>query len=96
MESYSQVESKNYFLDEMKLISVIFSTEFAGSADFEKLFLSNAVYLVQKAKNATDNGDFFPIWGTCLGFQLLSYIESGLDSNVLVSGFSDKGSHILE
>lgn len=32
------------------------------------VFLKNAIYIVEKAKNATDNGDYFPIWGTCLGF----------------------------
>lgn len=49
----------------------------------EHIFLKNAVYIVQKAKNATDNGDFFPLWGTCLGFQLLNFIESGFNSTVL-------------
>jgi len=33
--------------------------------------------------NATDNGDYFPIWGTCLGFELLHYIISGEHSDVL-------------
>ena len=26
---------------------------------------------------ANDNGDHFPIWGTCLGFELLSVITAG-------------------
>lgn len=69
---------------------------FAASDDTDKLFLSNAVYLINKAKNATDNGDFFPIWGTCLGFQLISYIESGFDASVLTYGYSDKGAHTLD
>lgn len=23
-----------------------------------------------------DEGDYFPVWGTCLGFELLTYIDS--------------------
>lgn len=53
-----------------------------GEVDFEKdgkptLFASNAKYLLNKAMNATNNGVYFPIWGTCLGFELLHYIVAG-------------------
>jgi len=44
------------------------SVSFESSSAREKVFLKNAIYLINKAKNATDNGDFFPVWGTCLGF----------------------------
>ncbi len=27
--------------------------------------------------NANNKGDFFPIWGTCLGFQFLLYMAVG-------------------
>ncbi|XP_066481048.1 gamma-glutamyl hydrolase [Tiliqua scincoides] len=30
-----------------------------------------------KALEAYDKGDYFPVWGTCLGHQLLSYLTSG-------------------
>ena len=26
---------------------------------------------------ANNRGDYFPIWGTCLGFQLLSFLTAG-------------------
>ncbi|KAM8967888.1 gamma-glutamyl hydrolase [Pelodytes ibericus] len=29
------------------------------------------------ALKANDNGDYFPIWGTCLGFEQLTYLTSG-------------------
>ena len=29
------------------------------------------------SRQASDAGDHFPVWGTCLGFQLLSYIVGG-------------------
>ena len=31
------------------------------------------------AKKLNDNGDYFPLWGTCLGFQFLSFLVSGTD-----------------
>ncbi|KAK2717253.1 gamma-glutamyl hydrolase-like [Artemia franciscana] len=31
--------------------------------------------LYNLAKAANRNGDFFPLWGTCLGFELMSYME---------------------
>jgi len=33
--------------------------------------------LFDLAKEANDKGDFFPLWGTCLGFELLIYMEAG-------------------
>nr|XP_060631370.1 gamma-glutamyl hydrolase [Anolis sagrei ordinatus] len=32
-----------------------------------------------KALEANDRGDYFPVWGTCLGHELLSYLTSGED-----------------
>ncbi|KAL4471799.1 hypothetical protein ABPG72_008817 [Tetrahymena utriculariae] len=71
--------------------SVAFEVSIPGTQ--EHVFLQNALYIVQKAKNATDNGDYFPIWGTCMGFQLLTYIGSGLNSSSLVERQTDKGTH---
>ncbi|XP_054841164.1 gamma-glutamyl hydrolase [Eublepharis macularius] len=31
----------------------------------------------KKALEANERGDYFPVWGTCLGHQLLSYLTSG-------------------
>ncbi|XP_077980799.1 gamma-glutamyl hydrolase-like [Glandiceps talaboti] len=39
--------------------------------------------LYDLAIQANDKGDYFPIWGTCLGFQLLSYLTAG--QNVLAA-----------
>ena len=40
--------------------------------------------LWQWAKEANDNGDPFPIWGTCLGFQLLHILESNVSFTQLL------------
>ncbi|CAG2065769.1 unnamed protein product, partial [Timema podura] len=33
--------------------------------------------LLDLATEANQNGDYFPVWGTCLGFQLLTYLAAG-------------------
>lgn len=33
--------------------------------------MSTAKYIVDLAKKANNEGDYFPIWGTCLGFEEL-------------------------
>ena len=32
---------------------------------------------------ANDNGDYFPLWGTCLGFELLGYLATDKNYSVL-------------
>lgn len=32
------------------------------------------------AKEANQNGDYFPLWGTCLGFELLGVLQAGSTS----------------
>ena len=33
-------------------------------------------YMYDIAVEMNDKGDFFPIWGTCLGFELLTYLSA--------------------
>ena len=49
-----------------------------GSASLKQgePFADNAFYLFNLAKQALDKGDYFPIWGTCLGFELLNKMAS--------------------
>lgn len=44
----------------------------------------------RKALEANDKGDYFPVWGTCLGHELLTYLTSGeiLLVNTKTNGFS--------
>lgn len=32
--------------------------------------------LYKLAKEANDAGDYFPVWGTCLGFELMMYLDA--------------------
>ncbi|XP_062986836.1 gamma-glutamyl hydrolase [Elgaria multicarinata webbii] len=51
-----------------------------GGVDLETSEFSRvAKIFYNKALEANDRGDYFPIWGTCLGHQLLSYLTSGED-----------------
>ena len=36
-------------------------------------------YLISLAKKANDNGDYFPIWGICLGFEMMIILEAEED-----------------
>ncbi|KAL4497837.1 hypothetical protein ABPG72_000592 [Tetrahymena utriculariae] len=72
------------------------SIEFTFQDSAHQIFTRNANYLIQKANKATNKGDFFPIWGTCQGLQLIHYIESGFNSTVLKTGFNDKASRVTK
>ncbi|XP_026100152.1 gamma-glutamyl hydrolase-like [Carassius auratus] len=49
-----------------------------GSVNLETSdFARTAGIYFRLALNANDEGDYFPIWGTCLGFQLLTVLVAG-------------------
>ncbi|XP_077607934.1 gamma-glutamyl hydrolase-like isoform X2 [Crocuta crocuta] len=49
-----------------------------GSADLQKSgYALAAKKFYDMARKSFDNGDYFPVWGTCLGFEELSYLISG-------------------
>ncbi|KAM6454593.1 gamma-glutamyl hydrolase [Liasis olivaceus] len=45
------------------------------TSEFSKV----AKIFYKKALEANDRGDYFPVWGTCLGHELLAYLTSGKD-----------------
>ncbi|XP_061455873.1 alpha-tocopherol transfer protein isoform X3 [Rhineura floridana] len=51
-----------------------------GSVDLKTSeFARVSKIFYSKALKANDRGDYFPVWGTCLGHQLLSVLTSGED-----------------
>uniref|UniRef100_A0A8I3Q498 folate gamma-glutamyl hydrolase n=1 Tax=Canis lupus familiaris TaxID=9615 RepID=A0A8I3Q498_CANLF len=49
-----------------------------GSVDLKKSgYALAAKTFYNFAKQSFDDGDYFPVWGTCLGFEELSYLISG-------------------
>ena len=47
--------------------------------------------LLDLALNANDNGDEFPIWGTCMGFQFLSILAAGSEDVLCEECFTTEG-----
>ncbi|GCC36955.1 gamma-glutamyl hydrolase-like isoform X2 [Chiloscyllium punctatum] len=41
-------------------------------------YASNAAFFYKLALQANDNGTYFPVWGTCLGFEELTVLTSGM------------------
>eukprot|EP01125_Pyxidicula_operculata_P003455 TRINITY_DN1432_c0_g1_i3.p1 TRINITY_DN1432_c0_g1~~TRINITY_DN1432_c0_g1_i3.p1 ORF type:complete len:316 (-),score=58.72 TRINITY_DN1432_c0_g1_i3:68-1015(-) len=41
------------------------------------VYLENSIFLYKLALEANDKGDYFPIWGTCQGFEELLIMTSG-------------------
>ncbi|EDQ85524.1 gamma-glutamyl hydrolase [Monosiga brevicollis MX1] len=61
----------------------------ANLANFSDDFMVSARYFVNQAIQANTGGDFFPVWGTCLGFETLSVIIAD-DPAVLVDGYDSE------
>jgi gamma-glutamyl hydrolase len=40
-------------------------------------FVDTGRELLRLAREANEAGDFFPVWGTCLGFEFMAYEASG-------------------
>lgn len=45
--------------------------------DPSDIYTEEGEILWNLAKEANDNGDYYPIWGTCLGFEELAVLETG-------------------
>ena len=50
-----------------------------GVSLFKSTYFKNANRVYNLAMEANKRGDFFPIWGTCLGFETLSCLAAGKD-----------------
>ena len=55
----------------------------AGSNQTSNVFVRNAQFLMNLAKEANDNGVYFPVWGNCQGFELMLILENNLQHDVL-------------
>jgi len=58
---------------------------------FTNQYVQTAQYLFNKAIAANDAGDFFPIWGSCLGFELMGIIVANNASILSVASFVAEG-----
>ncbi len=61
---------------------------FTGGAGEDEIhidnrWVKNANFILQWAISENKKGNVFPIWGTCLGLELLTYLTSGFDETIL-------------
>jgi len=64
-----------------------------GRTDWETRegYYKHAIHFYTKAKEAVaDNNDYFPIWATCLGLEVIYVIESRNDHNSVLSDYDNK------
>jgi hypothetical protein len=47
-------------------------------------------------KNQNDQGRVVPVWGTCLGHELLAYLTADFDSKVSTMMYTINTLHILK
>jgi len=76
-------ESVNGILFTGGSIDLDINTPLPNRNESFNLYTSAANYLYSLAMEANDKGDYFPIWGTCQGFQLLHYLAAGFKNDVL-------------
>jgi len=60
-----------------------------GGADFQGRYLDSLNTIFEYVKSSNDNGDHFPLWGTCLGFEELLILGAN-DTSVLEVGFDSE------
>jgi len=64
-------------------IDIHLETPLPGRPENYNIYTKNAGLIFELAKELNDAGDFFPLWGTCQGFQLFHYIVNGYDYDVI-------------
>jgi len=63
-----------------------------GGADvraFDGVYMKAVFHIWDTAKKFNDAGDYFPIWGTCLGFETIAVVAAH-DASVLSGGFDSE------
>lgn len=56
----------------------------------KNIWTKNADAILKYAKEQNDQGNPFPIFGTCMGIQLLTYLTSNYDDNILTRVHGDE------
>ena len=53
--------------------------------DINTTWTKNAEYVLKYGMEQNRKGNIFPIWGTCLGMQLLAYLTCGYDAKAIAA-----------
>lgn len=75
-------QSPDYYDDVFARVSGILFPGGNQGIEPADIYTEEGEQLWQLAKRANDDGVYFPIWGTCLGFEELSVLETG-DGSVI-------------
>ena len=71
--------NKSYFDNLLPKLNGVLFTGGDVDIDIRYKWTLNADYILKYAISQNDKGNVFPVWGTCLGMQLLAYLTSGYD-----------------
>ncbi|XP_055914172.1 gamma-glutamyl hydrolase A-like isoform X2 [Eupeodes corollae] len=69
-------QSPEYYKDIVTKVNGILFPGGATSLNKSNGYAEAGFHLFQAAKELNEQGIYFPIWATCLGFELLTYIEA--------------------
>lgn len=70
----------------MVFYSQVWSIQYLGGGEefnIKTKWTANADLILKWAMKENDKGNVFPVWGTCLGLQLLAYLTSNYDNSVI-------------
>lgn len=69
-------KTEEYYIEIMSRINGVLFPGGATWFDQSDGYADAGMYIYKNAKRLNDAGDYFPIWGTCLGFELLTYLDA--------------------
>ncbi len=88
---FAYSKNKTYFDNLLPKINGVLFPGGGTAIDITNTWTKNADYILKYAIEQNKNGNPFPVWGTCLGWELLAYLTSGYDSKVLSSVRGESG-----
>lgn len=74
---------RSYFDDLLPKINGVLFPGGDVDIDINNKWTQNADYILKYAIKQNEKGNVFPIWGTCLGMQLLAYLTAGYDGKAI-------------
>lgn len=74
---------RSYFDDLLPRINGVLFPGGDSDIDISNKWTQNADYILKYGIEQNKKGNVFPIWGTCLGMQLLAYLTAGYDGKAI-------------
>jgi gamma-glutamyl hydrolase len=80
---FSYTKDKAYLDNLLPQLNGVLFPGGGTAININNIWTKNADYILKYAMEQNKKGNPFPVWGTCLGWELIAYLTSGYDSNVL-------------